>query len=925
MSIRASGGFIQQLARRAPGSLHGFLLLFLALASIPLIAQAQWNRIANQPETLGLGDGYLEFDLPGFELELVSASQTIAALRPKGADGFDYTPSDRLEIRSRNNLYHLGDLNLRLRIGESREWREYSTASDRRPVSQADAAGSVLAAANLAPTLPEDIPLEVMRYWIQEDSQLILRFELRNTAALPVEVGSLGIPMIFNNLLHDKSLEEAHTTCVFFDPYIGQDAGYLQVARLHGQGPVLLVLPDGDTPFEAYNPLLNDPTPRGVIFEGFHEWMAHSRAHAEDDWSEAEPWNRPTSVRLNPGESRSYGVRFVLADSLREIESTLIAHQRPVAVGVPGYVLPRDVRGQLFLNYGEAVRSIDVEPAGSLVVTEDEPTPGGWKQYRVEGAEWGRSRLTITYADGLRQTIHYRVIKPEGEVVADMGRFLTTEQWYENPDDLFGRSPSVITFDYETWSHVLEDRRAWIAGLSDEGGAGSWLAAIMKQFVQPDAGELEKLRRFFNETLWGGIQYAEGDRRYGVRKSLFLYEPDEMPEGTYSEDINYGTWSAWNRREAESVGRSYNYPHVAAAHWVFYQLSRNHQDYIEERSWEWYLEHAYHTAIAMVEQAPYYAQFGQMEGTIFLMILLDLQREGMTELADSMEAAMKRRADLWDSLDYPFGSEMPWDSTGQEEVYAWSRYFGNDETADVTLNAILAYMPTVPHWAYNGSARRYWDFVYAGKLSRIERQLHHYGSGLNAIPVLSEFRANPDDLYLLRVGHAGLMGSIANITYEGFAPAAFHSFPSTLRIDGINGDYGPGFFGYAANTGTYVKYDEEFGWLAFSGEIEENGALVNVRPTNAARSRVYLADLGLWLTLDAGRFELIEFNVTNGEVAVHLEPATAHTTRALLRIEQPAAVEGVATFEAAGSFEIERGAVVIPLGDEASSVELRSR
>ena len=29
-----------------------------------------------------------------------------------------------------------------------------------------------------------------------------------------------------------------------------------------------------------------------------------------------------------------------------------------------------------------------------------------------------------------------------------------------------------------------------------------------------------------------------------------------------------------------------------------------------------------------------------------------------------------------------------------------------------TLNAILGHMPTVPYWGYNGSARRYWDFIY---------------------------------------------------------------------------------------------------------------------------------------------------------------------------------------------------------------------
>lgn len=890
----------------------------------PAVLYSQvWKRIENRPQTLGLEQGLLEFETPEFELKIVKASHTVAALMPVGQGGFDYTPSDRLEIRSRNGLYHLGDLTLRLRTGESREWKRYSTAAERKPVSELPHGGDVLAVSDLANTLPDDLPVQIYRYWELHEGQLVLRFEITNNGELPVEIGSLGIPLIFNNLLHEKNLDEAHATCVFADPYIGQDAGYLQVSRLHGKGPVLLVLPYGDTPFEAYNPLNDDPTPRGVTFEGFHEWMVHSRAHAEEEWSEAEPWNRPTSVRLNPGDSRSYGLQFVLSPSLRDIENTLIKHQRPVAVGIPGYVLPGDVNGKLFLRYNCEVRSIDAEPAGALTVREGTPTPNGWKQYHVKGHEWGRVRLTVTYADGLKQTIHYKVIKPEEEVLADLGRFLTEEQWYENPDDPFGRSPSVITFDYEKMSPVLEDSRAWIAGLSDEGGAGSWVAAMMKQFLQPEMKELEKMRRFYFETLWGGIQYDTGNRKYGVRKSLFYYEPDEMPEGTYSEDINYGTWAAWPRREAESTGRSYNYPHVAAAHWVLYRLSRNHEGYVQERSWEWFLENACHTAIAMVEQAGHYAQFGQMEGTIFLMILLDLHREGMTELAEKLENVMKKRADLWESLSYPFGSEMPWDSTGQEEVYAWTKYFGYDAKALVTLNAILAYMPTVPHWGYNGSARRYWDFVYAGKLSRIERQLHHYGSGLNAIPVLSEYRENPDDLYLLRVGHAGTMGAIANITREGFAPAAFHSYPSTLKIDGINGDYGPGFFGYAMNTATYVKHDEEFGWLAFSGEVSQKGNLITVKPTSGARNRVYLGDLGLWLTLDAGCFNRVEFHIRNKRVRVYLDAATEYTPQAVLRIEQPAKVNGTGTYAPAGDYPAERGAFIIPLDKDIVCVELR--
>jgi hypothetical protein len=342
---------------------------------------------------------------------------------------------------------------------------------------------------------------------------------------------------------------------------------------------------------------------------------------------------------------------------------------------------------------------------------------------------------------------------------------------------------------------------------------------------------------------------------------------------------------------------------------------------ITNQSWDWYLDRAWRTGVAMAEQAPRYAQFGQMDGTVFLLILQDLQREGWTEQAARLESIMRERADLWRSLSYPFGSEMPWDSTGQEEVYGWSNYFGYDDKAEVTLNAILGYMPTVPHWGYNGSARRYWDFQYAGKTRRVERQLHHYGSGLNAIPVLSAYRDQPDDLYLLRVGYGGVMGAIANITEDGFGPSGFHAYPSTLRIDGYSGDYGPGFFGHAVNTGTYIARDPDLGWLAFGGNLTAQGSTVRVEPRDAARSRVYVAPLGLWMTLDAGTFEEIE--ITGDEVRVWLSRRTAYTPVARLRLRQPGAIGGLIGFAPTEELVTERGAYVIPLNDGAVELTLR--
>lgn len=862
------------------------LLLQIVFCNEGFAQNPFWEKIKNQPITLDLESGMENYTLEKLKFSILKSSQTLSALKLKDDTAFDYTPDELLGYRARDNFYHLGDINLTIRPQGDSSWSRFSSAQTRRNIKPLMTTGNILAVADMAPTL-NDIPLQVIRSWEQDNGDLVLRFTITNITRKAYEIGALGIPMIFNNNMDWKSLDSAHADNVFFDPYIGKDAGYLQVNRLHGNGPSLLVLPQENAGFEAYRPLNDDPTPRSITFEGFHEWLIHSKALTQTAWKGVKQWNDPTSEVLDPGETKSYALKLVLAPSIREIEKELLTQGQPVAIGAPGYLIPQDNPAKLFIKYTQKVKRIDVYPTGSVSVKQLGSTSGKWLSYKVTGNKWGRSRLTITYEDERTQSIHYKVIKSEQRIVGDLGHFLTNEQWYDNPNDVFGRSPSVITYDYETKSHVTEHQNAWFAGLSDEAGAASWLAAIMKQLVQPDPQEINKLKKFAAQTMFGRIQHKEGRDKFGVVKSLFYYEPDSLPTGTYSDSINYETWGAWSKKEASDVGRSYNYPHVAAAHWVLYRLARNYSQLVTEETWQTYLERAFQTGVAMVEKAPHYAQFGQMEGSIFLFILMDLKKEGLLDQASKLEGLMKERALHWKTLNYPFGSEMPWDSTGQEEVYLWSRYFGFDQKAAVTLNAILAYVPAIPHWGYNGSARRYWDFVYGGKLARIERQLHHYGSALNAIPLLTAYRDNPADFYLLRVGHAGMMGALANVTQDGFAPGAFHSYPSTLANDGITGDYGSGFYGYAVNSGTYIIKHPEFGWLAFSGNLSETGGKIRVDITTASRARVFLAEQQLWVTLDAGQLKSLEYDPETTKVRLTLSASKeSYAENTLLKIGQ---------------------------------------
>src|SRR5882672_8207148 len=147
----------------------GLILIQLSRAQNPRPDQAP-----PPPPTLGLEQGYLDLDSPDFKIKLVKTSQTVAALEPKAAPGFDFTPGDRLEKRSANGYHHIGDLTLRVRAADSGPWRKLDTAEARQPVQSLETAAPTLARADLTPTLPADSPIQVTRSWIVEDGRLTL-------------------------------------------------------------------------------------------------------------------------------------------------------------------------------------------------------------------------------------------------------------------------------------------------------------------------------------------------------------------------------------------------------------------------------------------------------------------------------------------------------------------------------------------------------------------------------------------------------------------------------------------------------------------------------------------------------------------------------------------------------------------------------
>ncbi|KAF5574305.1 hypothetical protein FPCIR_13666 [Fusarium pseudocircinatum] len=806
-----------------------------------------------------------------------SESQLLVSLKRRGED-FDFLPSRSYHQRRNDGQYHWGDVTYRYRHG-SDGWIDGDSAQKRSAVEPLQMDSS-LAAADLGATVPEG-PLNIIREWLEVNGDLALRFTIRNTSQQDVEIGSLGLPIEFNCIFTGKTQSEMQDQCCLFDPYIGFDAGHLRVAPVNpktGSPSGLLVTPlqGTDSPFEAFRnleePRLEDTAYGTHTFENLYEWQILTRAWAENEWaqSKAMPWHEPSSRILSGLDSFQIGVRFTITEGLRGFDEALRRIGTPSVVAVPGYILPQDLPGQLLVSSLSPVKSFSSFPEGALIIRKSLENvyavhPSG------SNSIWGRARLEIRYQDGKLQTVHYFITKPTNETLDDMGNFLYTKAWFTDETDVFNRAPSIMSYDYEEGNIILQDSRVWVSGLSDEGGTGAYVAAAMKQLLQPNHEEMVKLDEFVNKTIWGKIQLPD----HSVKKSLFFHDPNIGYH--YDQNVDWSQWVSWSREDANLVDRAYNYVHPTAVYWVMYRLARAYPKLLSQ-TWDWYLDHAWATAYRMTESDVQWTKMGLMGETVFGYIIVDPRREGLVENAILLEGRMKVRTENWNSEAVPFGSEAPWDSTGQEGVYYWAkwvdppkivpcvntnmdfRFFGFDDLAARTVDSVLGYMPTVPHWAWNGNARRYWDFDVAGKLRRIERQIHNYGSSLNSQVLLDAFRHDPTDLYLLRVGYGGSLAPIANINQEGFPSTGFHAWPDTMKWDGSTGDYGGAFLGMALNGGTYITEVPEIGPVAFGGTLTRSLGRTTVVLKSAVRQRVYIGSLRLMIEIDMGQITYLHYS-----------------------------------------------------------------
>ena len=97
---------------------------------------------------------------------------------------------------------------------------------------------------------------------------------------------------------------------------------------------------------------------------------------------------------------------------------------------------------------------------------------------------------------------------------------------------------------------------------------------------------------------------------------------------------------------------------------------------------------------------------------------------------------------------------------------------------------------------------------------------------------------------------------------------------------------------------------------------------VQVRPKDGARSRMFVAPAGAWITLDAGKIANVTYTPVNGAITLTLDPAAATTPTARLRIEMT--TQGAHPLAPSTGTQ-ERDGYTIALGNAPTIVKLSPR
>lgn len=805
----------------------------------------------------------------------------------------------------------LGAVEVSVRTGGG-DWRAARTAAS------ADARECRLAPDGrryeVAYAKPSQKPDGIREFTLSESFHLVgqklfWKLRLQNATAAPLEIGELGLPLVFAQN-YDDHPDITYKQRVLRHSLVCGDHAFAFWMLPTGEGPYLLMTPQSGTRLEYAR-----PTPCPWWGEGIWTPYIHARAAAER-FGDAGRWRqRLTGAVLAPrgraGDTVEYAFTFQWVPDFAGVRDALYHEGLLDLLVVPGMTVPRDLVARVGIRCRDKIAGVTPEFPHETTV-EDIGACGGYQRYRVHFRRLGENKLTVSYGNSQSAELEFFCTEPLGTLVKKRSTFVARNQvrdpakWY---DGLFAE------WDMQLQEAVTPDNPGGLpkfaaCGADDPGLCRAPMIAA-KNVAFPDAAEIEAVEYYIRNFLWGKLQRSDReDPPYAIHGSDSWLENRNHPQQRNCGGVG-----------GERMWRTFDYTHIILLYYNMYRIARWYPDAAKYLDWREYLQRAYGTARAFFT-VPYNINMGEpwhfrgwcdwayKQGNFdesCLPPMIDaLRAEGMRTEADWLENEWIKKVKffLYDSQ-FPYGSEMPFDTTAFESTHVIAKWalahpLQPDDKLwyDKNLNKWYTHPQIDPgrpkafldrQVLGNIAARgwletAYWvlgsDLVTGNNSHYMLRYMTALG-GWAVMDYGLYYAAKPADY--LRLGYASMLASWALMNTgdeasgygywypgranDGASGWAFNAVRATHGDQGLypptgrgawryDGEVDNGYGGYIRYAATLLTDDPVFGLIAYGGEARVVDGAIQVVPRDGLRQRFHaiLGAARLHLTLQRDGF-----------------------------------------------------------------------
>jgi hypothetical protein len=710
-----------------------------------------------------------------------------------------------------------------------------------------------------------------MSYRFAEDGSLLWDVEFENTTGRTLEFGELAFPLRCNDdyaapyagattTLANASGKLAamqraiHEQKVLCHSFVAGHSSYAFLQRPRGDAPFLLFHCMRDTSFEC---IYKTPA-QGDDWIGTDLFAVHSNATKDLRNWHWNPWvNGHSSLVLEPGQKKSYQMRFVFLDNYSEIGKELTAAGNLGIRIVPSMVVQEDTDAYVELKCVTDLEGLEIQSDGITIKERKRSDRSTLLRLSFHGR--GQKSLRLVY-NGKRWTnLHFFCVEDAEQLLKARAHFMVERQFVVSPDDPYHRHHMFLPFDHRRATRLDDNDDVWEVGGTDDPGFGDPVFLVAKNSVLPSRDEIEKLEMFVSDCLF---KYIQNPDTYEIRASLF-----------WKVRTPSSPWGSWSRKRSETTWRTFNYAFVTNIYHGMYRIGREY-DVLSHRSALDYLRLCYETSRKWFTTGPY-KHFGLITGLNAVNIVEDLKRERWQKEYETILALMKETNDVFLTDPYPYSSEIQIDETAQPQVYFFTRYFGKIQGQAESWKRNAEVRQVLQ--AMRGGDQPIW-FLYGNDLFAhpdLRGQISCWHSeALNGMALMQAFE-DTGDVALFLKGYAGMMSVLHNVLPDGMGFGWFKLDPGVFACEPPRTfEGGSGLWAFVQAAKSYVMNDPSFGWIGFGCRVENETSQVRVFPKDGVRKRVLIVPDKLHVSLRRGEIKSLTFDRRTSAVNLQIEDTT---------------------------------------------------